>query len=358
MLAAGTNVSIKAGTMAVQGAGSLVTDSALNVGDQAGSGAVNQFGGSVSVASVNLATGGLTSSGTYYLGAGMLSTGNVTGSSGMSKFIFNGGTLQLTADNSGLFAGVTNLQVQNGGAVIDTNGHNVTLAQGLVPAAGSTGGLTKLGLGNLVFGGSGNVNVSFAAGSLIDVQAGLLTGSSSYQGLWTTNQASLNIAAGATFNAVEAGTTATMQIDALTGAGTFLGGYFGVTTVTLGVAGGSGVFGGVLADNSGGGGQLAIVKSGSGTETFSGANTYTGPTTVNGGTLKIVDQALSSTTASVASGAVLEANDSGTVFQSTMTYQGTGTLRKTGAGTLVFGGLGTVNVNFSAGALIDVQEVR
>ncbi|HEY1922492.1 MAG TPA: autotransporter-associated beta strand repeat-containing protein, partial [Tepidisphaeraceae bacterium] len=98
---------------------------------------------------------------------------------------------------------------------------------------------------------------------------------------------SLNIAGGATFNAVEAGLTATMQIDALTGAGNFLGGYFGnsngLSTVTIGVAGGSGTFSGSLQDNPGA--HLGIVKTGAGTETFSGSNTYTGGTSVNAGVL-------------------------------------------------------------------------
>ena len=103
------------------------------------------------------------------------------------------------------------------------------------------------------------------------------------------NQASLNIAGGALFDAVEAGPTGTMQIDALTGSGSFHGGYFGnqggLTTLTLGAAGGSGTFSGTLLDDSGA--HLAIVKQGSGTQVFSGNNSYTGGTTVTAGTLVI-----------------------------------------------------------------------
>ena len=43
------------------------------------------------------------------------------------------------------------------------------------------------------------------AGGLIDIEGGQLTGSSSYDGIWTSNLASMSIAAGATFDAVEAG---------------------------------------------------------------------------------------------------------------------------------------------------------
>jgi autotransporter-associated beta strand protein len=152
-----------------------------------------------------------------------------------------------------------------------------------------TGILRKTGAGKLVFGGSGNVNVDLSAGALVDVEAGTLVGSSSYQGVWTGNLASLNIAGGATFDAVEAGPTAAMQFDALTGTGTFSGGYAGnaggLSTITIGAAGGSGLFSGQLQDD--GGAHLAIIKSGGGTETFTGINTYTGSTTVARGELII-----------------------------------------------------------------------
>lgn len=108
--------------------------------------------------------------------------------------------------------------------------------------------------------------MNLSAGGLIDVQADKLVGTSSYQGIWASNLASLNIAGGALFDAVEGGPSGTMQIDALTGAGTFTGGYFGafgaVTTATLGIAGGSGTFSGSLGDDSGA--HLALVKAGTG----------------------------------------------------------------------------------------------
>jgi fibronectin-binding autotransporter adhesin len=152
-----------------------------------------------------------------------------------------------------------------------------------------SGTLRKTGTGTLVFGGQGNVNVNLSAGAVVDVQAGMLVGSSSYQGIWTSNLASLNIAGGATFDTVEGGPTGAMQFDALTGAGSFHGGYFGnaggLTTVTLGAAGGSGTFSGSLSDDVSA--HLAIVKAGSGTQTFSGSNSYMGGTTISGGTLVI-----------------------------------------------------------------------
>jgi len=151
------------------------------------------------------------------------------------------------------------------------------------------GTLRAISNGQVVFG-PGQIHVNFSAGALIDVQAGVFFGSSSYGGNWSQNEASLNIANGAIFDAVEAGYTGTMQIDALTGGGVFQGGYYGnanhgLTTVTIGVAGGSGTFSGTFQND--GSALLGVVKTGAGTETFSGTSSYSGGTTVNQGTLVV-----------------------------------------------------------------------
>jgi autotransporter-associated beta strand protein len=385
LTANGASQSVGSATLTVDGSGSFATNSILNIGTagasgtlnvqdtasvtttslvvgqgSGGTGIVNQASGTLTAPAVTLASGDSTTTGTFNLTGGTLSTGSVTGGAGTSDFFFNGGTLQASAASTNFLSNITNLQIQNGGAVIDTNGNNVTISQAIAEGAGSTGGFTKIGsgtlvlsasntytgetsvsagtlklsnqvlasslinvasnavleyndsantyqtpatytgtgilrqtgTGNLIFGAYGAVNVDFSPGALVDVEGGLLTGSSSYGGNWTGNEASLNIAGGASFNAVEAGLTATMQIDALTGAGTFLGGYFGsnggLSTVTLGVAGGSGTFSGSLENNSGA--RLAIVKTGAGTQTLSGDNTNTGTTAVNQGTLLIANK--------------------------------------------------------------------
>jgi autotransporter-associated beta strand protein len=173
----------------------------------------------------------------------------------------------------------------------------------------TTGGVTYRGSGTLRFTGPGNpvfgpgtVNVNLSAGGLVDVQSGLLTGSSSYGGIWAFNQASLNIASNAVFDAVEAG-DGIMQIGALTGAGTFRGGYpgnfDGQTTLAMGAGGASGKFNGSLQDDANA--RLAIIKGGSGKEILLGNNTYTGNTAINFGALE-VDGALGATAVEVASG--------------------------------------------------------
>ena len=58
---------------------------------------------------------------------------------------------------------------------------------------------------------------------------------------------------------------------------------YGRSVLTLG-NGGSGTFSGTI-QNSGPNGNLALVKTGSGTQYLNGVNTYGGATTVNGGVL-------------------------------------------------------------------------
>jgi autotransporter-associated beta strand protein len=172
------------------------------------------------------------------------------------------------------------------GAVLQYNYSGRILGATTTYTGGGT--LRETGTGQVIFG-PGVTYVQFSPGALIDVQAGVLYGSSSYGGIWTGNEASLNIASNALFDAVEAGGTGTMQIDALTGAGTFQGGYYGnengLSTVTIGVAGGSGAFSGALRDDAGA--HLAVVKAGSGTEILSGNNTYSGGTMLKDGALVI-----------------------------------------------------------------------
>jgi autotransporter-associated beta strand protein len=194
----------------------------------------------------------------------------------------NAGTLRLP-DRAlpGSIAGV------NSNAVLEYNDSG-NLTQPTFTYTGA-GILRKTGAGKLIFGGQGNVNVSFSTGALIDVQQGTLVGTSSFQGVWANNRASVNIAGGAAFDAVEGGPVGALQFDALTGAGTFTGGYFGAfgatTVATIGIADGGGTFSGSIGDDAGA--HLEIIKAGSGTETFTGSDSYSGGTIISGGTLVI-----------------------------------------------------------------------
>ncbi len=117
----------------------------------------------------------------------------------------------------------------------------------------------------------------------------------------------------------------------------------GNTTFTVSMGNAETIAGSIAQSNT-----SSITKAGPGTLVLSATNSYTGGTTVTGGDLQIPNLALPGSTASVSLGAVLEYNDSGNLTQPTFTYTGTGILRKTGAGKLIFGGQGNINVNFSA----------
>ncbi len=195
--------------------------------------------------------------------------------------MINAGTLDVK--NFGLPATSIVINSSPGTLQYDTSGGNINQ---LRADLSGTGKLVKTGGGQLLFGNAGDnaINWNFSPGTLIDIQGGTFVGGTSVNDFWTNDNASLNIAAGATFSGVEAN----VQIDALTGAGTFTGGYAFGGVETIGIAGGSGIFSGSLQDTlTGSGYDLSIVKVGTGTETLSGVSTFSGSTTVNNGTLVV-----------------------------------------------------------------------
>ncbi len=122
----------------------------------------NQTGGTHATDVLSL-SGDTASIGVYNLDGGTLKAGSVTsgyeGTRGSSTFNFNGGKLQASGNSTGFFQDLTAANVRNGGASIDTNGFNVTVAQNLAHSKISgdntvDGGLTKLGLGTLTLTGT------------------------------------------------------------------------------------------------------------------------------------------------------------------------------------------------------------
>ena len=229
----------------------------------------------------NLAhTGGLTKTdaGTLTLSGANTYTGNTTVNEGrmiMSRINSSGSSLNLSYSGTISIADDATLEMNATGAK-DISFGNVTFTGSCTLQKTGTG---WIGCGNSV----GNVNVNLSAGSLIDVQAGTLSNGWG-RGAWAANQSGLNVASGATF-ALQAND---VVVDQLTGSGTVqsgLTGYSYSNTLTVGVAGGSGAFSGVI-QNGGGTSVLTLVKSGAGTQTLSGTNTYSGITTINAGTLQ------------------------------------------------------------------------
>ena len=124
------------------------------------------------------------------------------------------------------------------------------------------------------------------------------------------------------------------------------------STLTLGAGDATVSFGGVLRNNTTSGGTLALIKTGSGTQTLGGTNIYSGATTVNAGTLKV--------TGSI-SGSVVTVNNSGTVLASGATGAiGKGVTVNSGA-ILAAGGKNTVGtatvgsdgLSFASGSIFD-----
>lgn len=250
------------GTYALSGSGSGSTLTtglvAIGVGSSS-KGTVTQTGGTFS-ASGDFYLGGAGGTGTYTISGGSLSTarmivgdssGGISGSTGTfnldggtvtmrqvmagsattSTFHFNGGTLLAAAsDNPSastnpttFFAGLTTADVRNIGAVINTAGYNVTVAQALVHStvsgdSATDGGLTKRGVGVLTLTG-----VSTYTGGT-SVNGGTLAVNGSLRGF---GMVSVNS------NATLAGTgsiNANVQVNA---GGTFSPGQFGAGRLAL-----------------------------------------------------------------------------------------------------------------------------
>ncbi len=148
-----------------------------------GTGVLHVAGGAMTVPSSTLyIASGTGSSGELNLTGGRLGALVVRGNLGTSALYFDGGTLAAAANRSDFLYGVTQAEVRPGGAVVDTDGHDVTAAQSIAHdsrdgAAAKDGGLTKLGDGTLTLTGTlgftgdlgangGTLNLSSATYSL------------------------------------------------------------------------------------------------------------------------------------------------------------------------------------------------
>ena len=103
-------------------------------------------------------------------------------------------------------------------------------------------------------------------------------------------------------------------------------------------------------------GVEGLTKTGPGTLTLTGANSLSGITTISAGTLEYQGGTFASAVHSIDSGAVMEFDVAGGIYNaSATTINGAGTLRKSGAGELIWPAT-SATFALDPGALIDVQE--
>jgi fibronectin-binding autotransporter adhesin len=219
--------------------GTLNVNSGLvsTTGTSGATSGINLANGAGGTGTVNL-DGGMIS--TYQINSNYLNSSNVLTTGGTSTFNFHGGTLRAIANNASFMGGLTNAFVKSGGAVIDSNGFNITVSQALLTDPVSTGGgLVKEGGGTLTLSGTStytgatevNVGILSLTGSLtsnIEVESGAtVTGTGSTTGSLTTNAGSslLAKAAGGVLTAAGgvnfAGTTSLVFDDILTSGNTY-----------------------------------------------------------------------------------------------------------------------------------------
>ncbi len=296
------------------------TGQRLIVGEQgtgtltvSGTGLVNSSGGvRISASS--------TGNGQVHLDGGTIYTPLVEDSGGTSAFHFNGGTLKAKNATTTFMQGLNSADIEAGGAVIDTNGYNITIAQPLL-AAPTSGGLTKQNAGILT------LSTSPTYGGATIVSGGTLLLGTSVT-LPTTTALNLT-ASGATLDT--SGNSQT--IASLTGvAGSEV--KLGSGTLTTGNST-STIFAGAITSSTGG----SLIKQGAGTLTLSGTNTFTGSINFNGGLIK------AASLNNLGSGIALNFNSGGLQFDGvydpsarTMTFQSGGAIIDTQANNIILAG--------------------
>jgi autotransporter-associated beta strand protein len=158
------------------------------------------------------------------------------------------------------------------------NFHSPNAAKTVVTGSGT---FRKSGTGmvQLSADGQGCV-ISLQAGSLLDLTGGILRNGTFNNSDWTRNFSSLALGTGTILDVWNGGP---IRVDALTGTGAVTNGLNGGTTsLTLGVANGSGTFSGTMRAVG-----LTVIKTGTGTQTLSGPAANMAGTTVNNGKLVV-----------------------------------------------------------------------
>lgn len=153
------NMSAGSVTSATVNTGAFTT-----IGAAGGTGVVNQSGGTWTDTNKTMVGENAGGTGTFNLNGGTLATGRVETGAGTGNLNLNGGVLKALRNETNFISANTTVNVQSGGAKIDTNGYNVTTGANLI----GSGSLEKQGSGTLTLSGNGNSvgNLSVSAGTL------------------------------------------------------------------------------------------------------------------------------------------------------------------------------------------------
>jgi fibronectin-binding autotransporter adhesin len=246
-------------------------------------------------------------------GATALSGNTISGTSGIFKFGFFG----LSLNDLGVGSGVI-INAQTGTTTAGGISNNLGVEAGGVTTISPTSAFYYTGTG------SASLTSNRTIGELI-------VGSGSTASYLQVSTAALNTGAGIAVNTgatldlnglnVTETTVSGAAAGGLTGAGTVLNSAASTTsTLTLDTANGNGSFTGLIKDNGGTGGTMAVALTGTGTQTFSGASTYSGGTIISGGDLIVSN----STGNATGSGNVTLGGQSG--GSAATTLRGTGTV--------------------------------
>lgn len=251
-----------------------VTSIDIGIGSSVGA-SLTLNGGSVNSSGTSrFGQGSGSASGTLNLNAGTLTVPALTKGSLTFNANFDGGTLKARSGSSS-FLTATAANVKNGGAIIDSNSFDITIAQALLRFTGATTDkLTKNGDGFLTLSGTN----TYGGGT--DINAGGLTFlnlNAKPTGGITTVAANATLGLG-----VGTGLFTSSDVDSL-----FAGTLAGVTNsptsnVGIDTSAGSFVYSSSVPANTKG-----LVKSGGNSLTINGSNAYTGGTTVRNGTLTL-----------------------------------------------------------------------